>query len=102
MTKKIIIRNLLYGFLTWLIPFAVSCLFFKPGSGLMIPQELFKSIMIVVGSFVGCYFLYRYFLLVDEKYFKHGILVGISWFFINILLDCIVLIPLMKTTFAEY
>ncbi|MEK6782597.1 MAG: hypothetical protein AABY93_12875 [Bacteroidota bacterium] len=90
------------GFLTWLIPFAVSFLFYKPGGELTIPYDLFKSIMMVTASGTGCYFLFRYFTFIDVGFIIHGVIVGLSWFLINIILDTIVLLPIMKVSFHEY
>jgi len=102
MTKKMIVNNLLLGFLSWLIPFAASFLFFRPGGELAVPYATFKSAIMVVGVISGCYLLFRYFKLVDGDFVRNGIIVGVSWFAINIILDTLILVPIMKTTFAEY
>lgn len=102
MTKKIIFRNIFLGFLSWLIPFVVSFLFYKPGGELVVAYPTFKSIIMVVGVITGCYLLYQYFKNVTVDFIKHGVIVGITWFGINIILDTIVLIPIMKTSFSEY
>lgn len=102
MTRKLIAKNLLLGFLSWLIPFAVSFLFFKPGGELAVPYATFKSAIMVVGTITGCYLLLRYFKFVDSEFVRNGIIVGVSWFAINIVLDALFLIPIMKATFADY
>ncbi|NOT35806.1 MAG: hypothetical protein HOP11_00340 [Saprospiraceae bacterium] len=102
MTKKLIIKNILLGFLSWLIPFAFSFLFYKPGGELVVPYATFKSIIMVIGVISGCYLLFRYFKFVDSDFIWNGVVVGLSWFVINIILDAAILIPIMKTTFAEY
>lgn len=102
MTKKIIFRNIFLGFLSWLFPFVVSFLFYKPGGELFVAYPTFKSIIMVVGVITGCYLLYQYFKNVTDDFIKHGVIVGIVWFVINIILDTVVLIPIMKTSFAEY
>lgn len=102
MTKKIIIQNILLGFLSWLIPFAISFLFFKPGGELVVPYATFKSTIMVVGVISGCYLLFRYFRLVDSDFIRNGVIVGLSWFAMNIILDALILIPIMKTSFADY
>jgi hypothetical protein len=56
----------------------------------------------VIGVISGSYLLYRYFRLVDHDFIRHGVLVGFTWFAINILLDVLILIPIMKTSFAAY
>jgi hypothetical protein len=102
MTKKIIIKNLLLGFLSWSIPFAVSFLFYKPGGELVVPYATFKSTIMLVGVISGCYLLFRYFKFVDSDYIKNAVIVGLSWFAINIILDAVILIPIMRTSFANY
>ncbi|MBL7831675.1 MAG: hypothetical protein JNK41_11650 [Saprospiraceae bacterium] len=102
MTKKIIIKNLILGFLSWLIPFAVSFLFYKPGGELVVPYATFKSTIMLVGIISGCYLLFRYFKFIESDYIKNAVIVGLSWFSINIILDTVILIPLMKTTFVDY
>lgn len=102
MTKKLITKNILLGFLSWLIPYAISFLFFKPGGELMVPYATFKSTIMLVGVISGCYLLYRYFNFVDADFVTNAIIVGISWFAINIVLDILFLIPFTKTTYADY
>jgi len=102
MTKKLLFNNLLLGFFSWLIPFAVSFLFYKPGGDLAVPYGTFKSTIMVVGTLSGCYLLSRYFKLADHDFFKNGIIVGMCWFALNIILDAIILIPMMKRTFTDY
>jgi hypothetical protein len=102
MTKKLIIKNILLGFLSWLIPFAVSFLFYKPSGELVVAYSTFKSAIMVVGTISGCYLLFRYFKTVESDFIKNGVIVGLSWFVINIILDAVILIPIMKTTFEEY
>ena len=102
MTKKLVTKNILFGFLSWLIPFTVSFLFYKPGGELIVPYSTFKSTIMVVGTLSGCYLLLRYFKLVDTDFIRNGVIVGLSWFAINIILDAVILIPIMKTTFADY
>lgn len=102
MEKKLVIKNVLFGFLSWLIPFVVSFLFYKPGGELIVPYSTFKSTIMVVGTLSGCYLLLRYFQLVEIDFVRNGLIVGLSWFAINIILDAVILIPIMKTTFADY
>lgn len=99
---KAIKWNIGYGFLSWFVPFFVSIFFFSKDGGLQIDLFLFKTIMIVVGSLSGCFLLYRYFLLVDSKFFKEGFVIGISWVFMNWLLDILVLIPMSKMPMDVY
>lgn len=102
MSTKLIIKNILFGFLSWLIPFAVSFLFYKPGGELIVPYGTFKATIMVVGTLSGCYLLFRYFKLVENDFIKNSVIVGLTWFVINIVLDALILIPMMKTNFADY
>jgi hypothetical protein len=102
MTQTLMYRNVLLGFLSWLIPFAVSFFFFKPDGSMVVAHDVFKSIITVVGIMSGCYLLFRYFKIVESDFITNGFIVGWSWFVINIVLDTIVLIPMMKTTFPDY
>jgi hypothetical protein len=100
MTKKYL-KNVLYGFLAWLIPFVAS-LFFYSKEGLTIDIFLFKSIMIVVGSISAAILLVLYFKEIRGAYLKEGIIVGVVWFGINILLDLLILIPISGMSIADY
>ena len=102
MLQKIIIKNTLLGFLSWLIPFVISFLFYKPGGELIVPYATFKTTIMVVGVLSGCYLLFRFFKFIDSDFVRNGVIVGLTWFAINIVLDTIILIPIMKTSFAEY
>lgn len=50
-------KNILYGFFAWLIPFVASFFFYTREGELTIDIFLFKSIMIVVGSFSAAFLL---------------------------------------------
>ncbi len=102
MKRKLIVKNIFLGFLSWLIPFAVSFVFYKPGGELIVPYATFKSTIMVVGIIAGCYLLFRYFKFLDNDFIRNGVIVGLSWFAINIILDALILIPIMKTSFSDY
>lgn len=102
MSKKLIYRNIWLGFLSWLIPFAISFFCYKPGGELILEYSTFKSLMIVSGTISGSFLLYQFFKAVNSNVVFNGVIVGLSWFAINIILDSIILIPMMKVTFATY
>jgi hypothetical protein len=102
MSGKIIVKIIVFGFISWLIPFAVSFLFYKSNGELMISYTKFKSIIMVVGTVSGCYFLEQFFKSVDANFVKYGFIVGLSWITINIILDTLILVPMMNTTFWDY
>lgn len=102
MEKKLVFKNIKLGFLSWLLPFALSFVFYKPSGELTVSYDLFKSLMIVFGSITGCFLLFRYFKFVAKGFIKQGVLVGISWFLINIVLDTLILLPMMGESFSNY
>ena len=96
------IKIAFYGFLAWFIPFVASFFFYTREGKLIIDIFLFKSIMIVVGSIVVMFLLISYFKKINIDYLKEGIIVGIIWFSINILLDLIILIPMSGMSITNY
>lgn len=102
MKKYQFAQNMLLGFLSWLFPFAISFLFYKPGGELLVPYGTFKSSIMVIGIICCCLLLIKYFSNIDSNFTKNGIIVGLSWIAINIALDALLLIPLMQTNFKDY
>ncbi|WP_292463614.1 hypothetical protein [Methanolobus sp.] len=96
------LKNLGYGFLSWLIPFLTSFLFYTREGKLTIDIFLFKSIMIVVGSTTAAFLLISYFRNIGADYLKEGIILGLAWFSINILLDLVVLVPMSGMSLGNY
>ena len=96
------IRNILYGFLAWLIPFIASIFFYSKEAGLTVDVYFFKSIMIVIGSITAAFLLISYFKNINTNYIKEGIIVGIVWLVINIILDLLVLIPMSGMSVGDY
>ena len=93
---------LVRGFLTWLIPFIVSFLFFTPNGTPLIDITFFKSIMTVLGCLVGVLLLIQSFTKIKTNYLKESIRIGLIWFLMNIVLDLIFLLPLGKLTIMDY
>jgi len=94
---------LLFGFLTWMLPFIASFFFYDPITARMtIDYELFKSIMVVFSTLVGTFLLVRYFDNVKKDHVKEGLIVGAAWAVMNWALDFVVLIPMMKVDVPTY
>lgn len=85
----------------WLIPFAVSFVIF-PLKGPMYP--LFESILSVMIAVAAVLLSYFYFKGVRSNYLMEGLLIGISWFIINIVIDLIIFMPTspMQMSFTDY
>lgn len=99
---KSIKKALVYGFLSWLIPFLSSFLFFSPKGGLLIDRLMFKNIMIVVGSYLAAFLIIKYFKNVDKNYIGEGLKLGLLWLAINLILDIFILVPMGNMAIGTY
>ena len=92
-----------YGIISWVIPFIASFAFFDMRiQKLTIDEMYFKSIMIVLGAFIGCILLIRFFHIIEENYIKEGLIAGLIIMLINLVLDVVILIPMSKMPFLLY
>jgi hypothetical protein len=91
---------LVFGFLIWLIPFTVSILIFPLRTS---NRPLFESIMPVVVTLCAVVLSILYFRKLGGGFVREGILLGVMWFVISIVIDLLMFMwgP-MKMTFAEY
>jgi hypothetical protein len=74
----------LFGFLLWLIPFVVSVLIFPLRAT---QRPLFESIMPVVIAAWTVFFCILYLTSIKEGFQKEGILIGVIWLCMSIVLD---------------
>lgn len=95
------LKIILYGFLVWLIPFAVSFIVFPLKTTM---RPLFESIMLLVLSLVVIALAYYYIKNLDSNFVKEGFLIGISWYIINIAIDLFLFMPVspMHMSFVVY
>jgi hypothetical protein len=93
---KSIKKAIILGFFSWLIPFVISFLFFNQKGQLLINELLFKNIMIVVASYFSAFLIIKYFKAVDKNYVKEGIMLGVLWLVINLVLDMVTIVPMGK------
>ena len=94
-------RTTWLGFVSWLGPFVVSFLFVDQTGQFIIPQPLFKSLMVVFFGGVGAALLVIAFRRVVPS-LRSGMLLGLYWFAINIVLDLLILIPLIGMPVVTY
>jgi len=99
-TMKRYLKVGLFGFLTWLVPFVVAFLIYPIRTSY---RSLFESIMAVVVTISAVLFAVLYFRKLTTGFLSQGILVGIIWFVINIVLDLILFMEgPMKMSFSDY
>jgi len=89
-----------FGFLVWLVPFAVSFLVFPLKKS---DRFLFESIMSVVVTVSAVAFAVLYFRKMRSGFVKEGIVAGVIWLAVNLALDlCLFMEGPMKMPFIDY
>ena len=86
-------------FLVWLILFIIGFLIFPLHQTQIL---LFKTIMVITGALVGIALLVLYYRKIENNFVSEGILVGVIWLTVNIVLDLIVLVGLFQNPVSEY
>ena len=94
-------RITLLGFISWLVPFVVSFLFVDRHGQFLIPQPLFKSLMVVIFGGFGTWLLLVAFRHVPPNP-RSGLGLGCYWLAINLVLDLAVLVPFVKMPVVAY
>ena len=95
-------RLILFGALLWIIPFVAAFAFYDSTGKLTTSYDLFKSSMIVISSLVGAYFIFLYFKPIVKDFVKEGVMVGLIWLAINLVLDIFILVPFAKMAMKDY
>lgn len=84
------LKIILYGFLVWLVPFAVSFIIFPLRASM---RPLFESIMPLVLTIIVVILAYNYLKNLETNLVKEGVLIGLSWLAINIIIDLMLFLP---------
>lgn len=93
-------KALLYGFLVWLIPFVVAFLIYPIHET---NRPLFESIMPVLITFCVVLFSLIYFRNIETQHLREGVLLGVIWFFISLVIDLFMFMEgPMKMEFLDY
>jgi hypothetical protein len=95
------LRITVLGFLSWLIPFALSFAFFDESGQLLISQPLFKSLMAVAGGGFAALLLVLAFRRLKPSVWT-GLALGLTWLALNLALDIAILVPLTKMPIVTY
>jgi hypothetical protein len=101
MSSIFTIRTTVLGCVSWLVPFVVSFVFFDRTGQLLIPQPLFKPVMVVVGGGIGVALLVSAFRRVRPS-LRSGLALGCYWLAINLVLDLAVLVPIVNMPVVLY
>ena len=75
---------LIYGFTVWVIPFVIAFLIFPLRNS---DRPFFESIMPVVVAVDSVIFTVLYFKKVETNFLKEGILLGIVFFAVSVVID---------------
>lgn len=95
------LRTTLFGLASWAIPFAASFLFIGPGGRMIVPEPLFKSVMVVVSGGAGA-FLLLVVLRRQRSTLANGLVIGVYWLIINLGLDLLILVPMARMSLSDY
>jgi hypothetical protein len=95
------LKIVLYGFILWLVPFVVSFFIYPlkvEGS------PLFESIMPLVISLTTVLLTFLYLRDLERGYVKEGVVIGVSWFMISIIIDLVLFLSpsAMQMSFTDY
>ena len=95
------LKIVLFGLLVWLIPFMVSFFIYPLKTPL---YSLFESIMSVLIAVAAVIFSYFYFKDIGANFVREGVVTGIVWFIIAIVIDLVMFMPAspMHMNFTEY
>lgn len=84
------LKLILFGFLVWLIPFLVSVVIFPLKTS---NNPLFEAIMPVVLTLTVVTFSYLYLNGIEENFAREGVVTGVVWFIISIVIDLLLFLP---------
>lgn len=96
------IRAIVFGLVSWAVPFAVSYGLIDQNGQFVAGVGLFKSVMFVSAAAVTAVLLVLYFRHVHSRYLRESVLLSILWLEINLMLDLLVLVPLTHMNLYNY
>lgn len=96
------IRAILYGFISWAVPLAVSFGFVDPSGQFRTDIRFFKSAMFVTATITAALLLVSYFRRVKTEPLREGLILGLLWLVMNLVLDVAVLVPMTGMSLRDY
>lgn len=100
----------LYSFLTWLIPFLLSFLFFNKNRKLVVREMVFKTYMILIGGITTAFMLmlsFKEYIDSDDYSIQDidiglSLVIGFTFLAVNLLLDVFTIMKMAKQSFKDY
>lgn len=96
------LRTVLLGLLIWAFPFVLGFFFYDATGNLIADIFLFKSVMLLTITFTTVFSIRIATRMTTENFFKQGLIFGLLWLTIPLLLDVLILIPMAAMTTTEY
>ena len=96
------IRAVFYGFISWAVPLAISFGFVDPSGQFRTDIRFFKSVMFVTATITAALLLVSYFRRVKTNHLREGLLLGLVWLAMNLVLDVAVLVPMTGMSLRDY
>ena len=96
------LRALFYGFISWLVPLVLSFGFLDQTGQFRTDIRFFKSVMFVTATVTAALLLVSYFKRVKGGHVREGLLLGLLWLAMNIVLDLAVLVPMTGMSLRDY
>lgn len=95
------LKIIIFGFVVWLVPFIVSFFIYPLKTA---GNPLFESIMPLTLTIMVVALAYLYLKTLETDFIKESVLIGVSWFVINIIIDLIMFSPPspMQMTITNY
>lgn len=95
------LKIVIFGFLVWLVPFVVSFFIYPLKT---VGNPLFESIMPLVITVMVVVLAYLYLKNIKTDFIREGVIIGVAWFIINIVIDLVLFLPPspMQMNLANY
>jgi hypothetical protein len=95
------LKIILFGVLIWLVPFIVSFFIYPLKTA---ENPLFESIMPIVITLIVILFTYFYLKTIETGFIKEGVIIGVIWLVISIVIDLTLFLPPspMQMSFNNY
>ena len=94
-------KIVIFGFVVWLVPFLVSFFIYPLKTA---GNPLFESVMPLVITIITVSLACLYLIKLETDLIREGVIIGFSWFLINLAIDLILFLPPspMQMNFMNY